>query len=617
MWHGTLAVVITFICMFPVVFNDWTNWDDSFYVTQNEVIKSFDWSHWWSIFHPSMRVFDTYTPLTLLSLAFDYKMAGLQPAWYHSINLILHLTNTFLVFLLFHRLKLDLRVSMLIALLFGIHPMHVESVAWITERKDLLFTFFYLFATLEYLKATSSSRTKKINGLSVHFVWSVLFFLMSMLSKPQAMTLPIMLLLLDYWNHRKPSKFIALEKLPYFLIALTFGIVSVYYQQDYPYSVDIGERVGLSGTALVIYFNKFFSPIHLSAFYPFAQFGIEKLGVSFYLAALLLILLVALGLWQRNGHRFILFGAAFFVLHLLPILHLVKVNSSIIYERFTYLSYIGLSFSFALFLEFVLKRYYQHWSRPYYFIIVLLSVTMGYLTFERTKVWENSETLWTSVIQQYPENYLAYGHRANFFVQQNDVSAALEDYEACLTLNPSFALGWNNRGLLYYRQKKYTRAIQDFTKAIPFDNESYEFRFNRITTNLVIDSIDLVLKDLEFILAQNPNEVRAHMYMGTTYTRLGSFDQSLKHYNTVLKLIPNHRSALLERTVVNLNLNANRQALEDVNNYLTLEPNNPMAYFYRSQAWKNLKEFSFAKRDAAIAERLGLRIDPDYLNSIN
>ena len=256
------ALGFTAICLFPMLQNEFTNWDDQYYVVNNRLLKGPDWN---GIF--TEPVVSNYHPLTILSLTLNYHISGLEPFSYLLFNYLLHLLNTVLVFYFILRItERKIEVAFLTALIFGIHPLHVESVAWIAERKDVLYTTFFLLSLLQYWRFLTTEKKS-------HFWFSLLFFILSLLSKPAATVLPLLLILLDYWKGRKINIKSLLEKTPFFLAALAMGILTYSIQSKGDiagfelYPLCVSPFFGCY--TLMTYAIRFFIPYPLSAFHPY------------------------------------------------------------------------------------------------------------------------------------------------------------------------------------------------------------------------------------------------------------------------------------------------------------------------------------------------------------
>jgi protein O-mannosyl-transferase len=262
---GILCMGIVAAVYFISLFNGFTNWDDQGYVTGNELIKSLSFDNIKKIF--VTPVMGNYHPLTMLSYAVEYSIAGLSPFIYHLTNLLLHVLNTWLVYRVTRGLSANIVISFVTAVLFGIHPMHVESVAWISERKDVLYACFFLSSLIFYI------RYVKGGGRKMLFL-SLFLFLLSLLSKGQAVSLTIVLFGVDFWLKRQWSLSLITEKIPFLLLSLAFGIAAIYVQHSFGYMQVIKlfsftDRLFFACYALVLYLYKLILPVRLSCFYPF------------------------------------------------------------------------------------------------------------------------------------------------------------------------------------------------------------------------------------------------------------------------------------------------------------------------------------------------------------
>ena len=332
------AVVITAVCLSPTLKNGFVNWDDEYYVVSNALLRG---PQWIGIF--TRPVVSNYHPLTVLSLAANYAISGAEPWSYLLFSLLLHLANTVLVFW-FAWLLSDKKgwVALFTALLFGIHPMHVESVAWISERKDVLYTLFFLLSLIAYWKYLQTDR-------SAAYWACFLLFACSLLSKPAAIVLPLVLLLLDYWKERPFTRRVVLEKIPFFLVGGLFAVVTLKLQSVtamssldlYPFWV----RLFFASYAIMVYFAWFFVPYPLSAFHPFPL--PDHLGWTVYLSPIFLLALIFL-IWHFRKNRVVVFGLLFFLVNILLVLQLVPIGFTIVSERYTYVPYIGLAFLVAM-----------------------------------------------------------------------------------------------------------------------------------------------------------------------------------------------------------------------------------------------------------------------------
>jgi tetratricopeptide (TPR) repeat protein len=418
-------------------------------------------------------------------------------------SFLLHLANTLLVFWFAWLLSDKKRwVALFTALLFGIHPMHVESVAWISERKDVLYTLFFLLSLIAYWKYLQTNR-------STGYWACFLLFVCSLLSKPAAIVLPLVLLLLDYWKERPFTRRLVLEKTPFFLVSGLFAVITLKLQSVtamtsldlYPFWV----RLFFASYAIMVYLTRFFVPYPLSAFHPFPIPA--HLGWMIYLSPIFLLALIS-AIWHFRKNRLVVFGLLFFLINILLVLQLVPIGFTIVSERYTYVPYIGLAFLVTMI---VTKNVNAKRFIPAAAGAVVVFSAFGFMSFKRTQVWKDSDSLWTDVINRYPNASLPRGDRAQFnfsraimmeptqagplfqrviddctvvinheaggrsmyymrgvaFSNLKQYENALADFNACLSINRADNEALFQRGtLLVNHYKKYAEALADFDRAI-------------------------------------------------------------------------------------------------------------------------------------------------------
>jgi hypothetical protein len=312
------------------------------YVYQNQHIKEISWANTKTFF--TSFYFGNYGPLTLLSYAFDYRMGRLKPLTYHTTNLLFHLLNCILVFWLVNLLSGAAPVAFLVAMLFGIHPLHVESVAWISERKDVLYSFFFLSSLISYVKYLHKKQT-------LFYILSLLLFLASCLSKAMAITLPFVLFLIEYLLRHKIDKKTLFGKLPFGLISLVFCIITLLTQYGPSHAkpahlFSFLDNILRAGYGLMFYIYKIILPVRLSGLYPNPQNIGGNYPMVFFLAPLVIILLILLIIKFRNNRK-VIFGTGFFIITILPVLQLLPVGWAIAADRYTYIPAIGIFYLFG------------------------------------------------------------------------------------------------------------------------------------------------------------------------------------------------------------------------------------------------------------------------------
>lgn len=366
-------------------------WDDDSHVTRNPVIRALTCDNLRAMFtEPLARL---YVPVTWLSLAVDYRVWGRDPFGYHLTNLALHLAGTMLVFFFVRRLTNQPAVALLTAALFGVHPLRVESVAWVTERKDVLFACLYLASLLAYCRW--------VTGRRQGYWWCFGFFVAAVLSKATAVTLPVMLLVFDALVYRRRAW---VEKVPFLAVSLIVGLATVVAQVSGAgetlasvETIPVWARAGLVGYCALFYVGKFFWPAHLSAIYPtFDEFGWTPWHATGWL---LLFLAVTAGLaTQRRRWPVVWLGWLFYLVALLPTIGLAPVGIHVVADRYAYLALLGIMLAVSALVAPLVRV--SLW-------VVLVGV-LAVLTTQRTAVWGNTGTLFESVLVENPESLPAH-----------------------------------------------------------------------------------------------------------------------------------------------------------------------------------------------------------------
>ena len=580
LWTWVIPVLlITGVAFIPMLSNEFTNWDDEFYVIQNGLLRGPDWP---GIF--SKAIVSNYHPITIASLAFNYSMTQLDASSYLVTNYLLHLINTGLVFYFIWLISnKKIWVAACTAILFGIHPMHVESVAWISERKDVLYTLFFLLAMIQYWKYLGENKFKNL-------VYCFIFFCLSILSKPAAIIFPFILFTLDYWYGRKFTSKVITEKISFLLIAVIFAFLTVKLQSRtaiasldfYP----IWARFFFATYSGMIYIVRFFVPYPLSAFHPFP--ATKSLGLPLMLSPIFIAGILTL-VWYFRKNKLVVFSFFFFFINLILVLQIVAIGGTLLSERYTYMPYIGLAFIIAMYLD--------QWSarlrkKIVWGSVAVVLIIFGYITFERTKVWKDSFSLWTDTIKHFPDAPVPRTNRANYLIKFasrpenfNDrvrvLQIALEDCNAALKSNANHAKGYENRMNIYIMQ----------------NNDSLAF------------------KDANSLLTLEPANKNAFYVKGSVYQHKMMTDSSLYNLNKCLEINPNTDFALNSRGSLYYNqLGKYKEALDDFNRAIQINPQGDY-YLNRSLCHYKLGDIELARNDANTAKSLGKTI-PESLKSL-
>lgn len=334
-----IILILTSLFFSSSLKNSFVNIDDDFYVINNPVIKSISIDNIKKIFVSFFM--SNYQPLTILSYSLDYHFFKLNPFGYHLTNFIFHLFNCLLVFWLIMLLGKRIFIALIAAVLFGVHPLHVESVAWISERKDVLYAFFFLAAMISYLYYLRTSH------LSKYYYFSMIFFILSLLSKAMAITLPLVFLLFDYFVPRGNKKLLFVDKIPFFILSFIFGYIAVFAQ----YSTgavrqcevfNIMDKILVVNLAIIFYLSKILVPIKLSCLYPYAIISGEPLALSFLLSSFFVVIIGFVVFLFRRFSKKVIFSSLFFLITVLPVLQFIPIGMTIVADRYTYIPSIGI-----------------------------------------------------------------------------------------------------------------------------------------------------------------------------------------------------------------------------------------------------------------------------------
>jgi len=543
-------LIITFAAYFPSLQNDLLKtWDDQAYITSNDLIKSLSPDNIIRIFKEDKGLYANYHPLTTLSLAINHSISGDRPFGYHLTNLFLHLLNTLLVFLFIYLLPGKKVVpAAIVSLLFGIHPMHVESVAWVSERKDVLYTMFFLASLIAYQVYLQRKNDPKF------YLLALLLFTCSLLSKAMAAPLPLILFLIDHIIARKLSFKIFLEKAPFFLFSIVFGIIAMKIQASSNATssdlFSLSSRFLHSCYGFIAYIVKILIPSGLSAFYPYpyplvnSAWVLDHTPAVFFLtlilSILILIIFIILIIKSEARYKTVVFGMLFYTATILLVLQFIPVGRVIMADRYAYLASIGI----FILIGFPADHFYQKKRyRPFVLIcIIAYGGALTVMTFQRSKVWKNDETLWTDVIEKYPGDnriMLPIANRANYFYLENRMPEALKDYLLAASINPNDDMVLEKIGRIYGKE------MNNLDSAFRYLTRAYEKNNNNPD---VLSGLAVVYgmkgdlkKSLQFSLAglKFKGDDPSLLYnIGITYQNLGEKEKGEEFLKRAFRLDP-------------------------------------------------------------------------------
>jgi tetratricopeptide (TPR) repeat protein len=455
-------LLLVSILYIPNLNSAFTNWDDQIHVTENKRVQTLTWESAADHFRPNKDYM--YHPLTMLMYSVEWYLGGGTPRIFHTVSLLLHLLNIILVYRIMLRVSGDNTAALIIALLFGIHPLNAEAVSWISARKDLLYSFFILLGLDLYFRFLDGKNRPALYSAML------LTFVLGLLSKPTMVIFPLLLVLIDWWQQRPLNKGLVLEKLPFFLIAAGFGIVTIVISKASADKETImslyawKHQVLLVCYASVFYAGKVLVPAGLSALYHYPLVFSGSLPIMYYAAPLIAAAVAAFVITAGRVWRFIWFGAALYFIPLLLVLQVLPFNNtSLVSDRYAYLSTVGVLFIVVSAVRRLMKADHgPFWNAAASILLLLVSVVFSVGTVQRTAVWKSSMTVFSSVIEQDPTVWIAYANRAIEQINNGQYDAAMADVQTAILIHPYRRSLYGVRGNIYFNRKEYAKAAADF-----------------------------------------------------------------------------------------------------------------------------------------------------------
>ncbi len=591
-----LLTVLVFFSYQKSFVNDFVDWDDYTYVVENNLVRNTQETTLKDVF--SHIISSNYHPLTILSLRLNNNKCktcreGISPTPYIKWNVIIHILNTLLVFYLIYLLsRRSIFVSFFVAALFGVHPMHVESVAWISERKDVLYTFFFLSGLITYLKYLN------INGdAKKKYLWlaaTFLLFLMSCLSKAMAVVFPLVLILIKFWTAQPDSKNpvkdsiketlsfkILLPLIPFFLVSLFFGILAISVSTINSFT--FMHRIQYASYGFMMYIVKFFLPLNQAAVYPYPtkiEFDSGTYGMIIKVAPIIFILISGLAIYSLRKTKLYVFGLGFFLITVVMVLQVISVGTAIMADRYTYLAYIGLAFIVAMLIE--ENVIMKHLTK--YLVSVCFITIMIFLCRQQTEVWRNGESLWKSAIMLYPTaetprslRGIYYSKRAKKTTNAKEkrmyeVKAA-EDFTAAVKAGTQKADIFEGLGCIYGSWGDYNNSLLSLNKAIQLKPKNGSAYFNRALTLEMLNRNEDAIKDYTLALVYAPEKSyeiinnRSNLFLAT-----GRIKEAISDLDYLISVNQKNFLYYYNRAVARLQSDDLSGASSDLKKALQLKP---------------------------------------------
>lgn len=608
-WNRSIFLILialsslTFFTYQGALDNDFVDWDDYAYVIDNNLVRSQNdmgsltqyGKNNTVLLEPSpytTRSSDIFKrpislnfhPLTILTMRWNNNVCpscfnGISARPFILWNIILHILNACLVFLLIYRLSYsNILVSVGVALFFAVHPMHVESVAWVSERKDVLYTFFFLLSCLTYIRYEQKPK-------ALTYITLLVFFILSCLSKAMAVVLPLTLLLISYWLSDEKGFFAFIRKkvfngpllrplIPLFAISLFFGLIAIQVQSGENFmgwfdiqsdtakainefdTFSLWQRFQFASFGFFFYIFKLFIPTSLSTFYPYPTQEEYDSSFIYMVVPWLFFLVVGLSTYFSERFKLLFFSLAFYFVTIALVLQFVSVGVVIAADRYSYIPYIGVLFLIFYGLHRILPSSIQNYVLTG---LLVLSIPLSILSKQQIETWSDSESLWTNVIENNTD-------------QNGQIHANMEQ-------------ALSVRGSFYGKMADFhTHKSPDKVKADQYLQKAFD----------------------DFTIAERLGTKRIAVFegLGNTYGMRQEFDKALEYYSKALQIAPNNGTVYLNRGITYSILRDHPKAISDYSNAIQFAPSRSLiAYRNRGISYFELKRFNEAKQDFQIVLR--------------
>ena len=514
-------LVTTLVAFWGVTGNEFISFDDGEYITANPHVQSgltaggVSWAagNYYS---------NNWHPLTWLVHMADQELFGADAGGHHLTSLLFHALNAILLFLVFHRITGSLWPAALVAALFALHPAHVESVAWASEKKDVVSTLFAILTIGAYARYARNTGTGR-------YLLALGLFSLGLLAKPMLVTLPFVLFLLDYWPlgrccgepaESRPWSTLMLEKIPFLALAAASSWITLQAQQSGGVvrtleSVPLGSRLANAIVAYSAYLGKLFWPSDLAILYPHPRaFSVWPVAA----AALLLAVLTATVFVLRRRQPALIVGWLWFIGTLVPVIGLVQVGNQALADRYTYIPFIGLFVAIAWSLAPILDR-----KTVAVGVLAVLAI-LGVLTSIQTRYWKDTITLYQHTVAVTGPNYIIHDNLANELARDGRLDEALEHYRTALGIRPDLAQAHYNVGVALSKQERFDEALPYFEQAVRLQPDALEAHFNLAVCHARLNRAEPAIRHLKEVLRIDPGNVEAQRNLDAIRRALGRGD---------------------------------------------------------------------------------------------
>lgn len=570
-WVISLLILISFLVYAKLIFYGSISWDDPEMVFKNKAVKSFDLI---TLF--TNHYVGNYIPITMFGHSVAWLLFDNWSGGHHLLNILLHLLNGVLVYRIAERLFKTNLVSVIGATIFLLHPLQVESVAWIAELKNVLSTTFYFSSTLAYLQYTEHAKRS-------YQVKYVLFFVLGCLSKSSVVILPLVFVAIDIFKSNSVTWKMIISKTPLLLLSILFGFINIKTQSadlfiNHAHEFPIWQRKALAGFALLNYLLLFLLPVNLSVIYPYPPINTATFVIGFVL--LIGLFVVSFLCWKRKKftNLFLIF---FFLINLLLVLQFIPFGEVLYADRYAYIPIIAIAwFVGALLQKLQIKQV---------IILLILAIPLAIVSYQRISSWKNAITLYESILKIYPKQYIALNSAGVECMLLNEDKKALTYLNQAIKEAPYNYKSYYNKGLLLLKNNKPKAAIESFNQALQLYQYPKAFAA-RASAYYMLGDNSKAMQDASKVISTDSKNATAHFVLGNCYNDLNKLNEAENEYNTCIKLNADDADYYFKRAIVQGKMQKFEQSLSDLTVCIELNPNYYEAYYWRGVAKVNLKQ---------------------------
>lgn len=614
--YGLLTISIL-IGYFQVIDYEFINYDDNQYITENPniyegiTLKSLQWAF-------TSKYAANWHPLTWISHMIDVKLFGMNAGMHHLMNVLIHIANTLLLFYVLQHISANRWSSAFVAFLFAIHPLHIQSVAWVSERKDVLSTLFWMFTLLYYAKYVTTPCIR-------NYLMIILCYLLGLLSKPMLVTLPFVLLLLDYWplgrfqiQSHSIHHFLDLvkEKIPLFILSILSSIITFIAQKESGAVVQVDTipldlRIVNALNSYVMYIVKTIYPHNFSIFYPYSS------EIPFWVTVgniLLLVTITFLSIIRVKKYPFISVGWFWYLGTCFPVIGIVQVGGQAMADRYTYIPLIGIFIGIAWGIPCWVARF--HYRK--YLLTGCFIATVGVLlpiTHTEVKYWKNSITLFERAIQVTKDNYVAHENLGSAYLEIGNEDKAIFHIHELLKLKPNHWEAFSNLGVAYCRKKEFDKAFRYLEYALN-KNPSSDLANNNM--GILMKEMNRHEEAIQFFnkaIQLNPNSSNSYINLGTLYFEQRKYSDAIDMFLAAMKIKPYHPEPYFKLANTYAELGNYHEAIQYFKISLQLNPSDADVHNNLGVAYANKGDYP----NAIVHFKEAVRIQPNpvFIQNLN